>query len=455
MNKVERAIHPYTFRSRTLLVLLICTLLAFSISLICAVGFGQSDLRDEMINVERSAAIHLLELNQKTDLSLQELISMVSHDSLHVSLLTEEELRLSAKERELLSQQMILTRWSGLLDYPVTYVQLSDAVMRITTGRSSNLLLSAFFRISFALLSFLTVFALMAFWASYKISRPISELMKATEQVQAGDFSVRLSEEEPGEVGALVRSFNGMTEALSRTAYLQKDFISSISHEFRTPIASIRGFARLLQMPGLTQEERDEYVQTIAQESDRLSRLSDTLLRLSALEQQETPASLSTFRLDEQLRQVILRLEPIWSARNMDWQLSLSPVTITADGELLTQVWINLLQNAIKFSPDGGIIEVCVSANDMAEVEIADHGIGMDEATVQRIFDRFYQADSSRSREGIGLGLCLVQRILVMLQGEIHVRSTPGEGSVFRVRIPLKPTTTQWKERPNVESTPA
>lgn len=455
MNKVERAIHPYTFRSRTLLVLLICTILAFSISLICAVGFSQSDLRDEMIAVERNAAIHLLELNQKTDLSLQELVSMVSHDSLHVTLLTEPELRLSVKERELLSQQMILTHWSGLLDYPVTYVQLSDAVMRITTGRSSNLLLSAFLRINFALLSFLTVFALMAFWASYKISRPISELMKATEQVQAGDFSVRLSEEEPGEVGALTRSFNEMTAALSRTAYLQKDFISSISHEFRTPIASIRGFARLLQMPGLTQTQREEYVQMIAQESDRLSRLSNTLLRLTSLEQQETPASLSAFQLDEQLRQVILRLEPIWSARKIDWQLALSPVTITSDSELLTQVWINLLQNAIKFSPEGSVIEVSVSATDMAEVEIADHGIGMDEATIQRIFDRFYQADSSRSREGVGLGLCLVQRILVMLDGEIHVRSTPGEGSVFRVRIPLKPTTTRWKERQNVESSPA
>lgn len=455
MNKVERAIHPYTFRSRTLLVLLICTMLAFSISLICAVGFSQSDLRDEMIAVERNAAIHLLELDQKTDLSLQELVGMVSHDSLHVTLLTEPELRLSAKERELLSNQMILTHWSGLLDYPVTYVQLSDAVMRITTGRSSNLLLSAFLRINFALLSFLTVFALMAFWASYKISRPISELMKATEQVQAGDFSVRLSEEEPGEVGALTRSFNEMTAALSRTAYLQKDFISSISHEFRTPIASIRGFARLLQMPGLTQTQREEYVQMIAQESDRLSRLSNTLLRLTSLEQQETPASLSAFQLDEQLRQVILRLEPIWSARKIDWQLALSPVTITSDSELLTQVWINLLQNAIKFSPEGSVIEVSVSATDMAEVEITDHGIGMDEATIQRIFDRFYQADSSRSREGVGLGLCLVQRILVMLDGEIHVRSTPGEGSVFRVRIPLKPTTTRWKERQNVESSPA
>lgn len=455
MNKVERAIHPYTFRSRTLLVLLICTMLAFSISLICAVGFSQSDLRDEMIAVERNAAIHLLELDQKTDLSLQELVGMVSHDSLHVTLLTEPELRLSAKERELLSRQMILTHWSGLLDYPVTYVQLSNAVVRITTGRSSNLLLGAFLRINFALLSFLTVFALMAFWASYKISRPISELMKATEQVQAGDFSVRLSEEEPGEVGALTRSFNEMTAALSRTAYLQKDFISSISHEFRTPIASIRGFARLLQMPGLTQTQREEYVQMIAQESDRLSRLSNTLLRLTSLEQQETPASLSAFQLDEQLRQVILRLEPIWSARKIDWQLALSPVTITSDSELLTQVWINLLQNAIKFSPEGGVIEVSVSATDMAEVEITDHGIGMDEATIQRIFDRFYQADSSRSREGVGLGLCLVQRILVMLDGEIHVRSTPGEGSVFRVRIPLKPTTTRWKERQNVESSPA
>ena len=190
-------------------------------------------------------------------------------------------------------------------------------------------------------------------------------------------------------------------------------------------------------MDGLDEASRKEYVNLIAQESDRLSRLSDTLLRLSALERQLAPASLSVFRLDEQIRQVILQLEPAWSSLQIDWQLDLAPVTVESDAELLIQVWINLIQNAVKFSEPGSMIEISVLQTDMAEVSVTDHGIGMDEETIGRIFDRFYQGDKSRSHQGVGLGLSLVKRILTILQGEIHVRSHPGEGSVFRVRLPF------------------
>ena len=276
--------------------------------------------------------------------------------------------------------------------------------------------------------------------ASSWISKPVHEITNATRKVEEGDFTVKLdAAHAPGEIGELMRSFNAMTDALSRTSYLQKDFISSISHEFKTPIASIRGFARLLQMPGLTEAQRQEYVDLIAQESDRLSRLSQTLLRLSALEQQSAPASLTEFSLDEQLRQVILRLEPTWSARGISWQLDLNSVTVVSDEELLSHVWMNIIQNAIKFSPENAVIEVRVFATDTATVEITDHGIGMDDATVKRIFDRFYQADRSRKQEGVGLGLCLVKRILDMLGGTVSVDSRPGEGSTFRVHVPFRP----------------
>ncbi|MGN0970423.1 MAG: ATP-binding protein, partial [Aristaeellaceae bacterium] len=336
-----------------------------------------------------------------------------------------------------LAEKMVVTTGVSLMGMPATYVQLVDQVVRIMPAQRLNLHLVSFFRIGFASLSFLLAFVMMAWLASCNIAKPISTLTQATRRVSDGDFSVKLPDDMPGEVGELMLSFNTMTDALARTSYLQKDFISSVSHEFRTPITSIRGFARLLQMDGLDEASRKEYVNLIAQESDRLSRLSETLLRLSALEQQTTPASLSSFRLDEQIRQVILRLEPAWSSRDIDWQLDLQPVTVTSDFELLTQVWINLIQNAVKFSDQGGVIEISVLQTDMAEVSITDHGIGMDEETVSRIFDRFYQGDKSRSHEGVGLGLSLVKRILTILQGEIHVRSHPGEGSVFRVRLPL------------------
>lgn len=151
------------------------------------------------------------------------------------------------------------------------------------------------------------------------------------------------------------------------------------------------------------------------------------------------PASLSSFRLDEQLRQVILQLEPAWSNMDIEWQLELEPITLESDAELLTQVWINLIQNAVKFSEKGSAIEITAAVTDRAEVSITDHGIGMSEETMTRIFDRFYQGDTSRSKEGIGLGLCLVKRIVDMLDGSIRVRSTPGEGSTFRVSLPFHP----------------
>lgn len=437
MTKRRHGMLPYSYRNRMLAVLLTCTLAAGVLSMIGSYLISRTAIRDELTSLERSTAIYLLELDQKTSLSSAEMIKMAARDSLSVAEAMQANRILTQQQQEQLASGVVVTVVSGLTVLPITYVQLSSGtIIAIRPSRDFNLFLSAFLRICFAVILSLALFALLSTLAASRIAKPISQLIHATRQVKEGDFSVHLPEDHDGEIGELMQSFNGMTDALSRTAYLQKDFISSISHEFRTPIASIRGFARLLQMPGLDESARMEYVGMIAQESDRLSRLSDTLLRLSALEQQTAPASLSVFSLDEQIRQVILRLQPAWTARDIDWQLDMQPVSIESDSELLVQVWINLLQNAVKFSESGGIIEVHVYETDMAIVEITDHGVGMDEATVARVFDRFYQADSSRSKDGVGLGLCLVKRILDILGGEIRVRSAPGQGSTFRVRLP-------------------
>ena len=436
---VKRAMHPYSFRARLLLGLLISSALAAIIALALSFGFSHMNLESEVEERERTIAVYMLELDQKTDLSVEELLKIARQDNLSVTLLSEAE-SLDDAVLANLNSRIIYTASRSWWELPVTYVSLSSGnVLRISLSHDYNVFLIAFFRIVFAAISFLAVFAAMATMAAIRFSRPITELTDATQAIQAGDFTVRMPEDSPGEIGELMRSFNGMADELSRTAYLQKDFISSVSHEFRTPIASIRGFARLLQMPGLTDDQRQEYVGLIAQESDRLSRLSETLLRLTALEQQTGPASVSEFRLDEQIRQVILRLEPAWSAKGIDWQLDLRDVTIRSDEGLLNHVWVNLLQNAVKFSEAEGRIEVRVYQTDKAVIEIADHGIGMDEDTLARIFDRFYQADGSRSREGVGLGLCLVKRILDMLEGSVKATSVPGKGSTFRVQLPLGP----------------
>ena len=434
---VKRAMHPYSFRASLLLGLLISSILASLIALALSFGFSHMNLESEVEDRERTIALYLLELDQKTELPLEELLKIARQDNMSVRQADESD-ELDSEALRTLGSRMIYTANRSWRELPITYVELSDgSILRISLSRDYNLFWIAFFRIIFAAISFLAVFAAMATLAAIRFSKPITELTAATGAIQEGDFTVRLPEDASGEIGELMKSFNSMADGLSRTAYLQKDFISSISHEFRTPIASIRGFARLLQMPGLTEEQRQEYVGLIAQESDRLSRLSETLLRLSALEQQTGPASVSAFRLDEQLRQVILRLEPEWSAKEIDWQLELENITIRSDEGLLMHVWVNLLQNAVKFSDDGGRIEVRVYKTDKAVVEITDHGIGMDEATLERIFDRFYQADGSRSREGVGLGLCLVKRILDMLDGHVKVSSKLDQGSTFRIKLPM------------------
>ncbi len=438
---LKRYFQPYTFRGRMMIALYVCAILAALVSLVFAYAISHVNVQSELQMQQQAMGAYLLNIDRKTDLDQTSLLSLLADvEDTHVDPVAPDDPGLPANLAERFGSRSIVTVLDAVADSPVTYVKLDDGVVRITSLYRSSLFVVAFFRIVTASLSFLAVFVLMTTFASFRLSKPVQVLTRAHEQVQEGDFSVRLPDNIPGEMGELMRSFNDMTEALGSTAYLQKDFISSISHEFKTPIASIRGFAKLLQMPGVTDEQKAEYIDLIAKESERLSRLSETLLRLSALEQQNALASLSSFSLDEQLRQVILRLEPAWSARDIGWQIDLNEVTLTSDQELLNQVWVNILQNAIKFSPEGSDIEVRVFREGNAIVEIQDHGCGMSEEAQKRIFDKFYQADKSRRQEGVGLGLSLVKRIVDLMGGAVTVTSALGEGSTFRVELPISPS---------------
>ena len=431
---------PYTFRGRLMTALYVSAVFAAVISLLFAYVISHVNVQSELQLQQNALAIYLLEIDSRTDLSLPTMLGMMDDvEDTHVEMVNMDDPTLPENLSAILAERAIVSVLDDVTDSPVTYVQLAEGVVRISSLYERSLFVVAFFRVISSSLSYLAVFVLMTTVASFYLSKPVQVLTRAHERVQEGDFSVRLPDNQPGEMGELMRSFNDMTEALGSTAYLQKDFISSISHEFKTPIASIRGFARLLQMPVLSEEQKAEYIRMIAQESDRLSRLSETLLRLSALEQQTALASLAAFPLDEQLRQVILRLEPTWSAKDIDWQLDLSEVAITSDQELLNQVWVNLLQNAIKFSPEGSEIAVRVFRQGNAVVEVQDHGCGMTEEAQSRIFDKFYQADKSRKQEGVGLGLSLVKRIVDMMGGTITVTSEVGVGSTFRVELPVSP----------------
>ena len=268
---------------------------------------------------------------------------------------------------------------------------------------------------------------------------PIAQLIDATREVKNGHFDVRVSVEDAGgEVAELAESFNEMTRELGTIELFRNDFINSFSHEFKTPIVSIRGFARQLEREDLTPEQRKEYLSIIIAESERLSNMATNVLLLTKLESQKIVSDKRPYRLDEQLRNAILLLENQWTEKNLELDVELDEVTFLSNEEMVAHVWINLLGNAIKFSNDGGLLEVSLMQEDGdAVVCITDHGVGMDEVTRAHMFEKFYQGDTSHATHGNGLGLSLVKRIVELCHGEISVRSQPGEGSTFTVRLPL------------------
>jgi len=279
---------------------------------------------------------------------------------------------------------------------------------------------------------------LIAGWIGKFYLSPIKALVNATGRVAKGDFSVRLPVEKNSEMGALTHSFNSMVRDLGSIEMFRNDFINDFSHEFKTPIVSIRGFARQLQRDDITNAQRKEYATIIADEAQRLANLSANILLLSKLENQQILTEKTDFSLDEQIRASILLLEKEWTAKELNLDIDLSEVTINGNAEMLSQVWMNLLSNAIKYTPRGGEIGVTLIRIEQAvEVTIRDNGIGMDALTKSHIFEKFYQGENSHHARGNGLGLSMVKRIVELSSGKIHVESEKGVGSTFVITLPM------------------
>ena len=269
--------------------------------------------------------------------------------------------------------------------------------------------------------------------------KPVNDMVDAMGKVSQGDFSVRVDEEDAGEMGELVHSFNNMAEELGSIEMFRKDFINNFSHEFKTPIVSIRGFAKQLERDDLTEDQRKEYAAIIVSESERLANMASNILLLTKLENQQIVTDKEEYALDEQIRNSILLLEKQWSTKELELVLALEEVQFLGNQEMMSHVWVNLLNNAIKFSRDGGMLEVsCSSADNNVVVVIRDHGEGMTEEVMRRIFEKFYQGDSAHATEGNGLGLSLVKRIVDLCEGTISVESAPNEGTAFTVTLPNK-----------------
>ncbi|MCC2473597.1 envelope stress sensor histidine kinase HitS [Bacillus pacificus] len=266
-------------------------------------------------------------------------------------------------------------------------------------------------------------------------------IIEPIQKIAKGDFSVKIRNEEKydGEIGVLVKSINDMTDELNAMEKMRQEFVSNVSHEIQSPLTSIKGFARALQDNNLSEEKREHYLTIIETETTRLSKLSQNLLKLTLLESEEYTPERVTYRLDQQLKQIVLNSEPLWAEKEIELELNLEKVHITADQESMSQVWINLIHNSIKFTPNGGTITIQLKEYEkVVEVRIRDSGIGISKEQKQHIFERFYKADSSRNRAygGSGLGLAIVKKVLDLHQGEIKVESEEGKGTEFIVCIP-------------------
>jgi len=267
-------------------------------------------------------------------------------------------------------------------------------------------------------------------------------VIDALKQISKGDFKVSLpvNHRDDGGWGKVVQSINSMAADLDKMEHMRQEFISNVSHEIQSPLTSISGFARVLKEEHLSPDQRSHYLNIIEQESVRLSRLSENMLRLASLDSDKHPFRVAPIRLDKQLKTLILACEPQWQGKNLEMSVDLKPVTIEADEDLLSQVWVNLLHNAIKFTPDEGSIQVSLEADEReATVSVEDTGIGISAEDQAHIFERFFKADKSRTRSGggSGLGLSIIQKIVQMHGGNVAVNSELGRGTRMTVKLPM------------------
>ena len=280
------------------------------------------------------------------------------------------------------------------------------------------------------------------FFSSRLPLKPVNEIINKMNRLAAGDFKTRLKfgntmSAHPA-VKELTDSFNTMAEELENTEMLRNDFINAFSHEFKTPIVSITGLANLLEAGDLTEEQRVQYARAIREESMRLSSMASNVLSLTKVENQTILTDVSRFNLSEQIRSAVLLLEEKWSSKNIELQLDFDEFMIEANEEMLKQVWINLIDNAVKFVPRCGTIELeALDAGENLCIKISNTGSEIPLEKQEKIFAKFYQADESHATQGNGIGLAIVKSIVVLHNGAVSVNSGNGM-TTFTVLLPKK-----------------
>lgn len=270
--------------------------------------------------------------------------------------------------------------------------------------------------------------------------KPVNTLIYQMNRLASGDFKARMKfpkllEQHPA-FSEITESFNTMARELESTELLQSDFINNFSHEFKTPIVSIAGFAKLLQREDLTKEQQLEYINIIESESRRLADMATNILNMTKIENQEILTDVSIFNLSEQIRSCFLLLETKWSLKEIELDIEFDEYHIKANEEMLMQVWVNLIDNAIKFTPQGGRISVAINnVGSDTQITVSNTGSYIPPEKIGKIFDKFYKADDSRSTPGNGIGLTVVSNIVRLHKGSISAESNEDTTS-FKVFLP-------------------
>jgi len=270
--------------------------------------------------------------------------------------------------------------------------------------------------------------------------KPVNTLINAMNRLASGDFKTRLHfgkmlAKHPTAI-EITESFNHMAEELEKTEMLRSDFINNFSHEFKTPIVSIAGFAKLLKRGNLTEEQKAEYIDIIEEESLRLSAMATNVLNLTKIENQSILTNVSEYNLSEQIRSCVLLLENKWSRKNIVPELDFDEYYIRANEEMMKEVWINLIDNAIKYSYENGTVQIKITETDSRIlVSVSNMGVEIPEEAKEHIFRKFYQVDESHSSEGNGIGLAIVRKVVELHEGDVTV-SSANHKTVFTVSLP-------------------
>lgn len=270
------------------------------------------------------------------------------------------------------------------------------------------------------------------------IVKPIKDLTNATQQIVDGNFNIKFNVSRKDEIGNLAQHFTTMVRSIKQLDEMRQEFVANVSHEIQSPLTTIQGFAQTMLDQKAASEEAEHYLHIISEESKRLSSLSKQLLTLATLDKEDHVIKSRSFRLDEQIRQVLIATEWHWTKKQILIEIEIPEIIITADEQLLYQVWFNLITNSIKFSRVGGLVHIEIVVDQGITVTVSDSGIGIGESELPHIFDRFYKADKSRtpSRSGSGLGLSIVKKIIELHRGRIEVDSRAGEGTSMKVWLP-------------------